>query len=593
MKKISLLLFFLLASFYVKAQLYPVTFQVNMSSQTVGGQVSVAGNFQVAAGFPSNWDPSATAMSDANGDSIYNVTLNLPAGSYEYKFINGTAWGTDETVPGACATAGNRSVTINGNTVLPSVCFGTCNVCASSADTVNVTFSVNMRDVIVNGGTVDTVSVAGNFQSEVVGQSWTDWSPGQILLTDPDGDFIYSRTLRMPEGFYEYKFINGTAWGDDEIVPLACQWNQNRSVNIDTINNAQIVLPPVCYASCDPCLQVDTVEVTFSVNMRDLIRQGINVDTVSVAGSFQSEVLGQSWPDWSPGQFLLSDNDGDSVYSATVRFKEGFYEYKFVNGTAWGLDETVPFDCQWNTNRFLDIDTVNNVQIDLPTVCYSSCIVCNPSQYTDTIQVTFRLDMRDFIIAGGTVNSPSVAGNFLSEVIGQSWTDWSPLQATLTDLDGDSIYTTTLRFLEGNYQYKFFNAVTQETVPAACAQNGNRFFSIDTSNNQSISMQAVCFSSCSACAAIVISAAENLASDQPIMEIYPNPMSHSATVLLKNNREAYSLSVYDSKGSLCIQANAVAGSDISIEKGALKSGIYFVRLLCEDGKYFSKVLMIE
>ena len=31
MKKISLLLFFLLASFYVKAQLYPVTFQVNMS----------------------------------------------------------------------------------------------------------------------------------------------------------------------------------------------------------------------------------------------------------------------------------------------------------------------------------------------------------------------------------------------------------------------------------------------------------------------------------------------------------------------------------------------------------------------------------
>jgi hypothetical protein len=532
-------------------------------------------------------------MSDANGDSIYNVTLNIPAGTYEYKFINGTAWGTDETVPGACATAGNRTVVINANTIIPAVCFGTCNVCASSADTVDVTFSVNMRDVILNGGTVDTVSVAGNFQDEVIGQSWTDWSPGQILLSDPDGDFIYSRTLRMPEGFYEYKFVNGTAWGADETVPLACQWNQNRSVNIDTSNNAQIILPSVCYASCDPCLHIDTVEVTFSVNMRDLIRQGTTVDTVSVAGTFQSEVIGQSWPDWSPGLLLLTDLDGDSVYSATVRFRQGFYEYKFVNGTAWGLDETVPLDCQLNQNRFINIDTFNNTSIDLPTVCFSSCIVCNPSQYTDTIQVTFRLDMRDFIIAGGTVNSPSVAGNFLSEVIGQSWTDWSPLQALLSDADGDSIYTTTLRFLEGNYQYKFFNAVSQENVPAACAQNGNRFFSIDTSNNQSISMQAVCFSSCSVCAAIVISAADNLASDELIMEIYPNPMRYSATVRLKNNREAYSLSIYDSKGSLCVQANVLSGEDIIIEKGALKFGIYFVSILSESGIAYSKILMIE
>lgn len=592
MKKINLLLFFLLASFYVKAQLYSVTFQVNMNSQTLGGQVSVAGDFQVAAGLPSNWDPSATALNDANGDSIYRVTLNLPAGSYEYKFINGTAWGTDETVPGACATAGNRSVIINGNTIIPAVCFGTCNVCASSADTVNITFAVNMRDVIVNGGTVDTVSVAGNFQDEVIGQNWTDWSPGQILLTDPDGDFIYTCTLRLPEGFYEYKFVNGTAWGDDEAVPLACQWNQNRSVNIDTTNNAQIALPPVCFASCDPCLQVDTIEVTFSVNMRDLIRQGIIVDTVSVAGSFQSEVLGQSWSDWSPGQFLLSDPDGDSVYSATVRFKEGFYEYKFVNGTSWGQDETVPFDCQWNTNRFLDIDTLNNIQIDLPTVCYSSCIVCNPSQYTDTIQVTFRLDMRDFIIAGGTVNSPSVAGDFLSEVIGQSWTDWSPLQATLTDTDGDSIYTTTLRFLEGNYQYKFFNAVTQETVPAACAQNGNRFLSIDTSNNQSILLQAVCFSSCSACSAIV-SSNDNVDFVEPSIEIYPNPIRNRAIIRLKNSNEESMLSLFDSKGSLCLQAKICAYQDFMLEKGTLKSGIYFVRLNGVSGKSYSAKLIIE
>jgi hypothetical protein len=327
--------------------------------------------------------------------------------------------------------------------------------------------------------------------------------------------------------------------------------------------------------------------------MRDLIRQGTTVDTVSVAGTFQSEVIGQSWPDWAPGLLLLTDLDGDSVYSATVRFRQGFYEYKFVNGTAWGLDETVPLDCQLNQNRFINIDTFNNTSIDLPTVCFSSCIVCNPSQYTDTIQVTFRLDMRDFIIAGGTVNSPSVAGNFLSEVIGQSWTDWSPLQALLTDADGDSIYTTTLRFLEGNYQYKFFNAVSQENVPAACAQNGNRFFSIDTSNNQSISMQAVCFSSCSVCAAIVISAADNLASDEPIMEIYPNPIQSSATLRVINNNEHYELKFFASDGKLLHRLSGKGDEIHQIEKYPFPSGLIFIAVELENGKTFYQKVIVQ
>jgi hypothetical protein len=77
------------------------------------------------------------------------------------------------------------------------------------------------------------------------------------------------------------------------------------------------------------------------------------------------------------------------------------------------------------------------------------------------------------------------------------------------------------------------------------------------------------------------------------MEIYPNPMRYSATVRLKNNREAYSLSIYDSKGSLCVQANVLSGEDIIIEKGALKFGIYFVSILSESGIAYSKILMIE
>ena len=44
-------------------------------------------------------DPSSTPLTDANGDDIWEVTLTLAENTiYEYKFINGNSWGSDEAV---------------------------------------------------------------------------------------------------------------------------------------------------------------------------------------------------------------------------------------------------------------------------------------------------------------------------------------------------------------------------------------------------------------------------------------------------------------------------------------------------------------
>ena len=69
-----------------------VTFQVDMNNETVDANgVHMAGSFQ-------GWDPAATALSDDDGDGIYSIIVDtLTAGAtYEYKYINGNAWGQDE-----------------------------------------------------------------------------------------------------------------------------------------------------------------------------------------------------------------------------------------------------------------------------------------------------------------------------------------------------------------------------------------------------------------------------------------------------------------------------------------------------------------
>lgn len=61
-----------------------------------GADVRVAGSFN-------NWDPEARLLSPAKGNGEYAITILLPAGRHEYKFIVDGQWLGDpvcaETVP--------------------------------------------------------------------------------------------------------------------------------------------------------------------------------------------------------------------------------------------------------------------------------------------------------------------------------------------------------------------------------------------------------------------------------------------------------------------------------------------------------------
>ena len=107
----SLLLFTAIFLTLLQSQAFDVTFKVDMSSQTVSPTgVHIAGSFADANSdgtidnpYP-NWDPSGLALTN-EGNGIWSITLDLIAGSYQYKFINGNVWDITEffAADAACA----------------------------------------------------------------------------------------------------------------------------------------------------------------------------------------------------------------------------------------------------------------------------------------------------------------------------------------------------------------------------------------------------------------------------------------------------------------------------------------------------------
>ena len=198
-----------------------------------------------SAGLGNDWNPGSTQLSDADGDDIYSITVQIPANTYEYKFINGDAWGSDENPPGQCSvgSTNNRQVTIGDNDiVLPPVPF---NGCLGS-----VRFSVNMKGQTVSP---DGVHIMGNFQ-EAAGFAG-NWDPTSIRLEDVNADSTYDVSLTLPPGEYEYLFVNGKTTSAAEGLPSDCSVAGDNGTN----NRAVIVssdtpeLPTFCFNTCDEC----------------------------------------------------------------------------------------------------------------------------------------------------------------------------------------------------------------------------------------------------------------------------------------------------------------------------------------------------
>lgn len=460
-----------------------ITFQLDMSNSIISANgIHVAGDFQQLAGNATNWDPAGTQMTDPDGDSIYTVTVTVPAGTYQYKFINGNAWRSDESVPSACANSSNRQLTATGDMTTSLVCFSSCAPCSNipPAALYNLTFQVDMSQdsVSANG-----IHVAGNFQNAA--GFGADWNPAGSPMTDLNGDGIYELTVQIPAGIYEYKFINGNSWLEEESLPGYCTFNNNRGL----VFGSDTTLPAVCFSACDPCSVIpdNSHLLTFSV---DMSREVVDTAGVFVTGNF-AIAAGLDSVNWRANGLELLDPDGDSIYEATITVPTGVYEYKFVNGKFWGQDEQITGSCVAGMNRVIMVNTDRS----LATVCFANCISCQalpppPANYS----VTFVVDMSNQTVSADGVH---IAGDF--QVTAGFPNDWDPSSTEMLDLDGDSIYEYTVILPSGNYEYKFINGNTwnggESITGLGCSVNGNRSLQLSSDTI----LDNSCFASCAPC----------------------------------------------------------------------------------------------
>ncbi|MFM7730509.1 MAG: hypothetical protein ACKO6L_05690, partial [Flavobacteriales bacterium] len=216
---------------------HTVTFQLDMTGQTGFTTPEVNGSFN-------GWCGSCFPMSDVDGDGIWTATTTLDEGSYEYKFSHDNWAGQETLVEGSACTVTNNGFTnrlleLNADVVLPTVCWGLCAGCQSVGTTFSVKFQLDM-----NGMT--------GFTTPEVNGTFNNWCGNCNPLSDDDGDGIWTTTINLEAGEYEFKYSYDNAAGYEVLTEgMSCTLTSYGFTNRTLSITSDLILPEVCWSSCE------------------------------------------------------------------------------------------------------------------------------------------------------------------------------------------------------------------------------------------------------------------------------------------------------------------------------------------------------
>ncbi len=549
-----------------------VTFQVNMINETVNPNgVHVAGNWQSEAGLPSDWEPFTAQMTDDDGDGVYAYTCLLPDGVYEYKFINGNAWGSDETnIPAICQVGGgntNRFFAVEGTPYATIPIFYN----GSSATDAGVTlkpmrFSVEMPTSL----TIDPtgVYVSGTFMNEFSNDIFSDWID-KIKMYDinaGDGAANYTVIVYYPvvvSGTFNYSFFNGAT---QELLPTACQ-EGSFPTRFFTINAGSELTPKFCFASCDEsCVNLPIYNATINIDMRYNCIFDVNSnDSLDVAGTFNEYQGGPA--------YLLADGDNDGIYSITLPLQAGEFQYKariIRNGN---------FSIGWEGGNNTIVNLNSN--LNLAPRCFGQASgTCTP--IPDPSEVTFRVEFQsetpsnEVYVMGDFTNPPYQGGALLMNQVGAN------------------VFEVSTEICPGTINYKFVNGNTSvseniEEYPgiadlSCLTSNGiggyNRFYVRQSAEPVLLSFV---YNSCSTG---LITTTEAIRNSR--ISVYPNPANSTFTVQ-SGSTQISTIKVLDLAGKVVLNQPATSVVDC----GSLAAGYYMVVVQLIDGEVLPVPLVIE
>jgi Secretion system C-terminal sorting domain len=324
------------------AKLLPaqVTFSVDMKNEKVDPAkgVCIAGDFQKAAGFPADWTPGTTKLTNKAGTTIWEYTASLPAGNYEFKFINDDGWnGKEEKMSGkGCYAGDNRTVTVGtADMKVGTFCYNSCFNCGEYP--VKLTVDMSKEAAIDPAG----VYVAGAFQG---------WDPAKTKMNQVGTTKVYTLTVGMTTGDQEYKFVNGNAWGKDESIAAGAACGKSGGTNrYIKLNNGGYNAGEVCFKLCTKCDGSPSGAVgTNDPNFDNALTVSPNptAGDLTVSYNFSEEVsnmnvriinaLGQVVAE----RTIKNANAGNTVFNLS-NVPAGFYTVVTTNGVAYSSKRVI------------------------------------------------------------------------------------------------------------------------------------------------------------------------------------------------------------------------------------------------------------
>ena len=191
-KTLTLLAMAMMGSAFAQTQ---VTFQVDMN------QYSGSFTTPEVNGTFNNWCGNCAAMSDANGDNVWDVTIALNIGdTVEYKYSHDNWTGQEMNDPTAPCTNGNATYTnrvlvVSATDTLDVVCWASCTACSGigmEEDAVLMTLTPNPANSVLN---IDFTGAHGAYQiMNLNGQTLATGS-----LVRGENEVI---TASLPNGMY-------------------------------------------------------------------------------------------------------------------------------------------------------------------------------------------------------------------------------------------------------------------------------------------------------------------------------------------------------------------------------------------------------
>ena len=254
--------------------MYDVTFTVDLNCE------SFTPGYVAATGPADGWSCGTYALSDANGDGVWDGTFSLPAGTFEYIYC-ADGFAQSETAGllaamnagGTCAPVtdyasyANRLITVGAMTTVDT--WGSCTACTSgpvSGCTDSTATNYNPLATVDDGSctysTILTVTttVCNGASSVAMTGPWWNWDPtaGPVAVDNGNGTWTFTfnpaptadmEYLLVVDGVQEDLVAAGTASGDWSCTPITDYWSYANRLWVVGSGNVTNV-----YGTCGACV---------------------------------------------------------------------------------------------------------------------------------------------------------------------------------------------------------------------------------------------------------------------------------------------------------------------------------------------------